>query len=195
MYLGFQTDLFRPGLDGQGRGLLFSRWQSRSNEDAAPAAGGWIENAGHEDDFVGVRSLFDWKLGWYQCSLEPTREDSVGYWYAFRVLCLADGQEASAGSLRFPFKDGQNPLIHTGGGSWTEVYSNVRYAEDVPLTTVVVHRVSANGGLIRPCRCDTSYNQCFPCADCYVSSDGALHLISGRGVIQSHPQQSYLIRA
>jgi hypothetical protein len=193
MYLGFQTDLFRPGLGGQGKGLLFSRWGSRSDDDASPTSGGWIENAGHEDDFVGVRSLFNWGLGRYRCWLRPIREDQVGRWYEFGVRCPADGQEATAGSLWFPNPPEQKAMIHSGGSSWTEVYTNADFVEDVPLTRVVVHNIAACGGSLRPIRCDTQYNPKFPCADCFVSSDGALHLESGRGVTPRHPQESYKI--
>src|SRR4051812_45827615 len=68
VYFGFQTDLLRPGLGWQGKGLLFSRWGTRDIKDGEPAPGGWLESAGHEGDFVGVRSLFDWGTGAYGCA-------------------------------------------------------------------------------------------------------------------------------
>lgn len=193
IYLGFQTDICRPGIGGLGKGLLFSRWETRNNDDARPVAGGWIENSGHEDNFVGVRSLFDWTLGPHRCWLHCVEENEDARWYEFRVVRLADNREATAGSLRFPKREGRGALIHSGGGSWTEVYSGVRCAEDVPFTHVALRSIAANDGSMRPTRCDTTYNTKFPCADCFVSSDGALHLTSGRGVSQEHPSRSYAI--
>lgn len=85
MYFGFQTDLFHPHAGGQGHGLLFSRWGSRNPEDVRPTADGWSENAGHEGDFVGVRSPFKWETGRYICTLKPVDSDSTGTWYDFTV--------------------------------------------------------------------------------------------------------------
>jgi len=195
MYFGFQTDICRPGMGGQGKGLLFTRWGTRNNHDAAHAEGGWIENAGHEGNFVGVRLPFDWGLGAYRCRLRCIKEDEGARWYEFGVVRLADDHEATAGSLRFPNREGQEALIHSGGGSWTEVYSGASFAEDVPLTQVVVHGITASGGSVRPIQCDTSYNVHFPCADCFVSPNGALHLSSGRGMSLRHPAKRYAIRA
>jgi hypothetical protein len=195
MYFGFQTDIMRHGLGWQGKGLLFSRWGTRKSEDAAPVIGGWVENAGYEGDFVGVRSLFDWKIGRYCCWLSPCREEVAATWYEFRVRQLSDGQEATAGSLRFPHVKGQRPLIHSGGVSWTEVYHGASFAEDVPTTQFDVRRVRANRNRLSPIRCNTSYNQSYPCADAEVSIEGVLSLRSGRGVSQIHPAGQYNICA
>jgi hypothetical protein len=194
-YFGFQTNLWLPDMGWQGKGLLFSRWGSRNDDDASAAEGGWVENAGHEGDFVGVRSKFDWRLGHYRCWLLPTSKETGAKWYEFRVLCLDDGREASAGNLRFPSRSGQEGLIHSGGGSWTEVYSHASFAEDVPLSHMVIHGITANDGTARPIRCDTTYNSKFPYADAFVSKDGALNLISGQGVSKAHPSQSYVINS
>lgn len=191
MYFGFQTDIMRPGVGWQGKGLLFSRWGTRRSEDAASVIGGWVENAGHEGDFVGVRSLFDWKIGRYCCWLSPCREEAAATWYEFRVRQLSDGQEATAGSLRFPHVNGQRPLIHSGGVSWTEVYHGASSAEDVPTTQFDVRRVRADSNSLAPIRCDTSYNQSYPCADVEVTIEGVLCLRSGRGVSQIHPPRQY----
>ena len=191
IYFGFQTDIFRPGVGWQGHGLIFSRWGTRDDEDAASTTGGWVENSGHEGNFVGVRSLFDWRCGRYLCWLSPCREEAEATWYEFRVRRLSDGQEATAGSLRFPHVDGQRPLIHSGGGSWTEVYSGVAIAEDVPTTQFEVRYVHADNNSIVPIRCDTNYNSNYPCADAVVTSEGILSLRSGCGVSQIHPAQQY----
>jgi hypothetical protein len=82
---------------------------------------------------------------------------------------MSDGVEASAGSLRFQYVDGQRPLIHSGGGSWTEVYSDVSTAEGVPPTQLDVICVRANDNSLAPVRCDTCYNPEFPLADAEFS--------------------------
>ena len=190
MYMGFQTDVQRPGMGGQGKGLIFSRWGTRDSADACPCAGGWVENGDHEDGFVGVRSQFNWRLGRYQCWLGPTRTDAIGTWYEFRVDSLDSGEAGSAGSLRFPNSGTARALIASGGGSWTEVYgSNCIRRESIPPTHLTV-RITANNGALRPCRCDTSYNDSFTDADCFVSPDDLLHLISGHGVVRTHAGQS-----
>lgn len=193
MYFGFQTDVMRPKVGWQGKGLIFSRWGTRSNEDAMPATGGFLENSGHEGDFVGVRTIFEWKLGRYHCWLSPCHEETAATWYEFKVRQLSDGQEISAGSLRFPHMDGNRPLIHSGGGSWTEVYHGVSFAEDVPTTHFSIRRIRANNSMMTPIRCDTSYNQNFVCADVEVTPEGFLFLRSGRGVVPIHPASQYTI--
>ncbi len=192
-YFGFQTDLMRPGVGWQGKGLLLSRWGSRDNNDAEAVPGGWVENAGHEGDFIGVRSLFDWGIGQYCCWLSPSREEPTASWYEFRVQRVSDGAQASAGALRFQHQAGQHPLIHSGGGSWTEVYTGVSIAEEVPLTQFDVQCVRADSNSLAPVRCNTTYNPRFPCADSEYTEWGVLSLRSGRGVSQVHPPQQYWI--
>lgn len=189
MYMGFQTDLYRPGMGGQGKGLIFSRWGTRSSADACPPDGGWAENSGHEGDFVGVRAPFNWQLGRYECWLGPIRTDHVGTWYELRVHCLETGENASPGSLRFPNLEGARPLIASVGSSWTEVYgdSTIR-RESIPLTELTV-RVTANDGALLPTHCDTNYSDNFPDADCFISPNGTLHLHSGHSAVRSHPSQ------
>lgn len=187
MYFGFQTDLSRPGCTGQGHGLLFSRWGTRDRADAEPDKGGWIESAGHEGDFVGVRTAFAWRNGAYRCWLLPRRENSSAVWYEFRVEAVSNGAKASAGALRFPFQAGQRPMIHSGGVTWTEVYSDAHSADDVPYTRLDVTRIRANGGTLAPIRCDTAYNEQFLPADSVIQPDGVLSLRSGIGVGRRTP--------
>jgi hypothetical protein len=194
MYLGFQTDLRHPSIGWQGKGLLFSRWGSRDNEDAEPVSGGWVENAGHEGDFVGVRSLFDWRVGRYCCWLSPAREETTATWYEFRVQRMSDVVQASAGALRFEYQNGERPLIHSGGGSWTEVYTGVSTVEEVPFTQFDVRCVRADSNSLAPIRCDTTYNPKFPAADSEYTAQHGLSLRSGRGVSQVHPARQYHTR-
>jgi hypothetical protein len=192
MYFGFQTDIWKPGCGWQGKGLIFSRWETRDNENAQAVPGGWVESSGHEGDFVGVRSIYDWDNSKYLCWLKPVQQDNVGIWYQFGVRNLNNNVESSAGCLRFPFVNGTNPLIESGGGSWTEVYGESSIdAKYLSETLVTVRNVNANDGVIRPNRCDTSYNQNFTFSDCSVSLDGELTLRSGGEVIRKHNQNRY----
>jgi hypothetical protein len=193
MYLGFQTHLMRPGIGWGGKGLLFSRWDTQNSEDAAPSPGGWMENSAHEGGFVGVRSVFEWGIGRYFCRLFPRDPDNVGVWYEYRVRRLSDDVEASPGALRFPFVKAQRPLIHSGGGSWTEVYRGAVAVEDVPFTQFDVRSLRANNNSLAPIRCDTGYNERFPLADSECTPQGVLSLRSGHGVVRNHAAGQYLI--
>ncbi len=41
-YFGLQTNVEKPGSGGQGKGLLFSRWETRSLDDVRCEPGGWL---------------------------------------------------------------------------------------------------------------------------------------------------------
>ena len=188
-YLGFQTDVARPGAGGQGHGLIFSRWGTRDSSNARPVADGWVENADHEGDFVGVRALLDWKAGDFFCDLRPVGTETAGTWFEFCVECKSDGKSFSAGSLRFP-----NWNIRSGGVSWTEVYSHAASEDSVPNTEMTVLEVTADDGRILPIRCDTTYNESFRSSNAYVCGR-SLVLQSGAGVQRTHPACSYSLQA
>lgn len=192
IYLGFQSDIVRPDVGGQGKGLIFSRWGSRDRTDAAASDAGWVESAGHEGDFVGVRSLFEWGLGRYTCWLQPTRQEANATWYEFRVRRHDDVTEATAGALRFSNINGHRPLIHSGGSTWTEVYSPAEPIDHVPMSHLNVW-LYANGNTMAPTRCDVTYNPKFPWADAYCTKNGMLSLRSGNGVSQQYPPRQYPI--
>jgi len=196
-YLGLQTDLAKPGCGGMGKGLLFSRWNTRNDADARVALGGWIENAGHEGDFIGVRIGYGWQAGTrYECILRP-EDDPMGRWYEFVIKPKAGGQEVSCGALHYPWdKVRGRPSIYSGGGSWLEAYrigGGVIKPEEVPETYCIIHSLTANSGGICPIRCDVNYSDTFPPADAFVDSSKALHLRAGRGVVRQHPAQSYTL--
>lgn len=80
-------------------------------------------------------------------------------------------------------------MIHNGGGTWTEAYGDVRFAqhdEDVPSTVLVVHRVVADGGSARPFQCKTAYNPQFPAANAFIGPEKQLTIASGKGVTRTH---------
>jgi len=183
-YFGLQTDVSKPGYGGQGHGLLFSRWGTRNSSDARVAPNGWFENAGYEDDFVGVRALMPWSTGEYRCTLAVVDEDSSGVWYEFAVTDHNTGQTYSAGSLRFPAAQ-----INSGGGTWTEVYSSAQSERDVPETELRVLSISANNMTLSPTKCRVCY-QDFSRSDAFVD-DGTLILRSGGKVVRMHAAKRY----
>jgi hypothetical protein len=186
-YFGFQTDVFRPGLGDQGHGLIFSRWGTRSSSDARVVQNGWIENAGHEGDFVGVRAAYVWSRSEYLCKLAPVEKDELGFWYEFKVENVGTNEKVSAGCLRFPSSE-----IESGGGSWTEVYSGVSSEDEVPITEMRILQISGNDGAVYPDLCETTYNKQFTSADASVEN-GSLILRSGIGIKRSHEPKKYVI--
>lgn len=192
-YLGFQSNLARPGRGSQGKGLIFSRWSTRDDADARAPSGGWVENAGHEGDFIGVRVGYDWQLRTrYECFLRPVGDDPIGRWYEFTVRQAGGTHEVSCGALRFPVVNGSAPLIQSGGGSWTEAYGGTGREEDVPETHFVIHEIASDSGACRPHHCDTAYST-FQSADGFLDNAKALHLRSGRGVVRHHAAGQYLL--
>ena len=56
-YFGFQYRFEKGKLKTQ---VIWTRWKTRDKANAWVAAGGWIESAGYEDDFVGIRYPYEW---------------------------------------------------------------------------------------------------------------------------------------
>lgn len=188
-YFGFQTDIFIPGCGGQGHGLIFSRWSTRDSSNARVAPYGWIENSGHEGNFVGVRALIPWSTGKYCCTLKVVDEDVDGVWYEFAVTSHQTNETISAGSLRFPSAD-----ITSGGGTWLEVYSTAKSEEEVPATELRVLSISANGMRLLPIKCRVSYNDLFSKSDALFDK-GKLILRSGGDTERIHKAKHYNINS
>lgn len=186
-YFGLQTNLLQPGFGWKGHGLIFSRWGTRNSSDARAASNGWIENAGHEGGFVGVRATVPLHAGKYCCRLVAIGSDSNGVWYEFTVKEHQTGTEFSAGSLRFP-----KAQINSGGGSWTEVYHGTSQESDVPETELRIHSITANNMALRPTQCRVCYPPHFAHSDAFVEN-GVLVLRSGGIVSRVHSAACYSI--
>ena len=59
-YFGLQTRVYRKGYGLLGRGMIFSRWNTRDLSNVRIVEGGWLESSGKEGDFVGIRKLYNW---------------------------------------------------------------------------------------------------------------------------------------
>lgn len=188
-YFGLQTNLFQPGCGWRGQGLIFSRWGTRNSTDARVAANGWIENAGHEGDFVGVRATVPLAAGKYRCQLKANEHDSTGVWYEFTIKDHQTGREFSAGSLRFP-----EAKINSGGGTWTEVYSGVANETEIPETELRIISIMANNMTLRLKQCRVRYQEHFSHSDAFVEN-GVLVLRSGGNISRAHSASCYPIKA
>lgn len=125
-YFGLQTDVYDPGLGrGRGKGLIFSRWGERNLKDAKTAGGDdtWIQESGHEGDFIGVRRAYEWDEGDYRMWLAPDGADADGEWYAVWFTDLDADETLWVGSLKFPDEDGDADLA-PHGYSTLEIYGH-----------------------------------------------------------------------
>ncbi len=144
-YFGLQTNL-----QGRGKGLLFSRWDTTdsSNAKGAGTPDSWVEVGTYEGNFVGVRRLYNWTNHHYILRLTslPEEDDEIGRWFHFTLVDTETGEETYVGGLRF-FKDssGRYPTVLTQGyGCWIEQPVPVSAPEDVPQWTIGIGRPSAN---------------------------------------------------
>ena len=185
-YFGLQTDIYKPGRGWKGRwkgkGILYSRWDTRDLANARPAAGGWTQSAGYEGDFIGVRRKYAWTTHRYRFRLAEVDKDSEGVWYALYLLDFDTNEEVFAGALRFP----GNSEIRNGGGTWVEVYSHAKSPADVPAGHVIISGVFADG---RSCTVKHAVSEYYRVqnADVFYEPDRKLiHLLFGRGVHRRH---------
>ena len=82
-YFGLQTDVDDPASGSRGKGLIFSRWETRDLDNAgiADPEDGWSQSSGHEGDFIGVRRSYDWGAGDYRVRIAPDGSDDGGRFY------------------------------------------------------------------------------------------------------------------
>lgn len=133
-YFGLQTDVFDPTTSGRGKGLIFSRWGTRSLTHARIPDEGWTQSSGHEGDFIGVRRGYEWGEGQYRVQLRKDGDDdAVGRWYGLWITDLSTNNETWIGSLRFPHTNGIPPLIGPECYNTVEVYGFKPIApKDIP---------------------------------------------------------------
>jgi polyhydroxybutyrate depolymerase len=198
-YLGLQTDVYRPKLGGQGKGLIFSRWKTRDVADARATADGWIESSGHEGDFIGIRRKYAWGKGKYRLRLTALDEDAQGVWYGFFILDYGTNREDYCGAIRFP-KDSKSeqprPRIKNGGGTWLEVYSHAKSLDDIPFWHVTVDGCYANQRQISAKKASSDYSQKIPNADVHFDPrNGTTHFRIGKGADRAHAKTRHVFAA
>ncbi len=118
-YFGLQTDVDDPASGSRGKGLIFSRWETRDLDNArvADPVEGWTQSSGHEGDFIGVRRAYEWGAGDYRVRIAPDGSDASGRWFGMWITDKSTGETTWGGSLRFPYENGKaaisSPLYTT----------------------------------------------------------------------------------
>ena len=120
MYFGIQTNTHRPKLGFIGNAVIFSRWESGDETNIRVPENGFIENADHENQFIGVRTPTLLKKGKYRIEVKQNDTDDYGEWYNI-TLKFEEALTIDCGSLRFPKSNKRG--FDDGGGTWVELYS------------------------------------------------------------------------
>ena len=186
-YFGLQTDVHDPGAWPRGKGLIFSRWETRDLDNArvADPVEGWTQSSGHEGDFIGVRRSYDWGAGDYQVRIAPDGSDDGGQWFGMWITDKSTGETVWGGSLRFPYENGKaaisSPLYTT-----MEIYGGAPIRPiDIPEWHVSIAKPLGDG--VKPTRGTTGF-QAFSShilnSDArYDPTEDVLHLHAG-GITQ-----------
>ena len=147
-YFGLQTDVHADVYPTRrGKGLVFSRWDTRDLANARYAADGWTESAGDEGDFIGVRRSYAWGPGDYRARLAPDEsspQESDGVWFGLWITDLSTDETTWIGSLKFPLQDGK-AVIQAPTYSTMEVYGLTIRPIDIPVWYVTLQRPVGDG--------------------------------------------------
>ena len=145
-YFGLQTDVDDPASGSRGKGLIFSRWETRDLDNAgiADPVEGWTQSSGHDGDFIGVRRSYDWGAGDYRVRIAPDGSDESGRWFGIWITDKSTGETVWGGSLRFPYENGKaaisSPLYTT-----MEIYGGAPIRPiDIPEWHVSIARPSGD---------------------------------------------------
>ena len=185
-YFGLQTDVHEPGKGGRGKGILFSRWGTRDLANVRPVSNGWVQSAGYEGDFVGIRRTYRWTNHRYRFRLTRVDEDSKGVWYGLFILDYDTREEDYAGAIRFPKRGTRPPKIQDGGGTWTEIYSNAREPADLPYTHIIISGAYADHRKTRAQHATSAYSKVENTDVFYDPDSRQVHMLFGKGVTRKH---------
>ena len=182
-YFGLQTDVHDPAGAPRGKGLIFSRWETRDldNVRVADPEEGWSQSSGHEGDFIGVRRSYQWSAGDYRVRIAPDGSDEVGRWFGMWITDKSTGETIWGGSLWFPYENGR-ASISSPVYSTVEIYGGEPIRPiDIPEWHVSIARPSGDG--VKPTRGVTGF-QAFSSnilnSDAhYDPVEDALHLRAG----------------
>ena len=190
-YFGLQTDVSRPGVGKTGKGVIFSRWETRDLADARTAPGGFAETAGYEGDFISVRRPYAWSAGTYRLRLARYDRDRSGDWFGLWITDTARGRTTWIGALRFPCVQDCPATIAPSFGSWVEVYGGtpIRLL-DIPAWHVSITAPLGGWEATLPVYVDTVYHDRVPNADIWYQADeNAIHMRTG-GTTQRQTRQA-----
>ena len=185
-YFGLQTDVQGLNNRGKGKGLIFSRWDTRDLANVRVADGGWSTSSGGEGDFVGVRKPYRWGAGEYGLRIAADGEDDEGRWFGLWITDRATGETTWCGSLRFPYRNGK-ALLDNIHRSVDEIYGDPVGIKpiDIPEWHIIMQRPVADGRS-QPTEAHISYTNWdgvsagAPNSDItYDTSSGAMHIRVG----------------
>ncbi len=182
-YFGLQSNVYDPAAGYRGKGLIFSRWETRdlANARVADPVEGWTQSSGHEGDFIGVRRSYQWGAGHYRVRIAPDGSDAGGRWFGMWITDKATGETTWGGSLRFPYQNGK-AAITSPVYSTMEIYGGPPIRPiDIPEWHVSIARPLGDGA--KPTRGDLGF-QAFsvnvPNSDAwYNRAEDALHVQAG----------------
>ena len=194
-YFGLQSNVNDPSYGGRGKGLIFSRWETRdlANARIADLNEGWTESSGHEGDFIGVRRAYDWGAGDYRVRIAPDGLESGGEWFGLWITDLSTDTTTWIGSLKFPLLNG-TAKIEPRGVSLIELYG---WPEIRPIDMPQWH-VSAKRPLGDNIKAERGYawypfddsdNAIFNSDVRYDHSEGQAHLLIGGTTERTTPPE------
>lgn len=157
-YFGLQTDVGDPVTGGRGKGLIFSRWQTRdlANARIADAEEGWTESSGHEGDFIGVRRSYPWEAREYRVRMAPDGADAEGTWFGVWITDKASGSTTWIGSLKFPYLNSE-AVIQSPVYTALEIYGSPTIRPvDIPEWRVSFEKPFGDG--VEPERFESGYS-------------------------------------
>jgi len=178
-YFGFQYIWEKTGKLKQQ--FIWSRWKTRDKGDAWVANGGWIESAGYEGDFVGIRYpvVFDAEST-FTVHVQMRETDAKGTWYELRIFDHQKQQWTKVGRLRFPPDNGKLPFINNGGGSWTEAFAGVKYSSDVAKYHLSYGGIYTCGRTVAARSVTIFYSDKIPNTDVSIEPEGrSIHIVYG----------------
>jgi hypothetical protein len=184
-YFGLQTDVYKPGVGGTGKGLIFSRWETRDLSNVRTVEGGWSQSAGYEGNFVGIRKNYGWTTHSYKLKIAYIETDDVGDWYGVWITDLNNKTEDYLGAIRFPKASSRKTVgIENGGITWTEIYYKASWETPIPNWHVSIDKIYAvkfDGKIVYPKSATFAYSQ-IPQTDIYYDKAGRIHFIMGPAV-------------
>ncbi len=131
-YLGLQTDVYKSGHGGQGKGVIFSRWETTDKSNVkTEAPTSWAEAPFGEGRTVSLRCKYEWTDHKYRFKISEVSKDSIGVWYGFWVHDYNNNETTFIGSVRFPFTD-DNGGLENCGISFIEIYSGTKIINNIP---------------------------------------------------------------
>jgi len=193
-YFGLQTDVNDPVAGGRGKGLIFSRWQTRdlANARIADAEEGWTESSGHEGNFIGVRRSYPWSAQEYRVRMAPDGTDAEGTWFGVWITDKASGTTTWIGSLKFPYSNSE-AVIHSPVYTTLEIYGSPTIRpSDIPEWRVSFSKLT--GDEVEPVRFESGYSmftgEVLNSNIQYDAADKVIYLEAGGFTERTDPEQT-----